>query len=222
MKHWSHVGPFLKEERLLALGIAHGITTRALGSMRDEANRKAALAAAGLSAVDPIGLKQVHDVAILPAVAASNKKDGDGLLGAKASGPFAVFMADCIPLYVWAKDGSAFGAFHSGWRGTCAGMPGAAARSFKRPGRELAAAIGPHAKAGCYRVGPEVREKFRPESARGENLDLTADAIRQLIEAGLAAEDISDSGLCTVCSPDLFFSYRREKLGNCMMAFVAP
>jgi hypothetical protein len=33
----------------------------------------------------------------------------------------------------------------------------------------------------------------------------------QLIAAGVAAERIHIAPLCTMCRPDIFFSYRREK-----------
>jgi YfiH family protein len=42
-------------------------------------------------------------------------------------------------------------------------------------------------------------------------LDLVEANRRQLIDAGVARENISASRLCTTCHPDLFFSYRAEK-----------
>ncbi|HVS74221.1 MAG TPA: peptidoglycan editing factor PgeF [Candidatus Acidoferrales bacterium] len=41
-------------------------------------------------------------------------------------------------------------------------------------------------------------------------LDLRAANRAQLLQAGVSAGNISVSGLCTRCQPDLFFSYRRE------------
>src|SRR5713226_1154669 len=45
---------------------------------------------------------------------------------------------------------------------------------------------------------------------RNVRLDLRAANRSQLLEAGVSAGNISVSGLCTRCQPDLFFSYRRE------------
>ena len=42
-------------------------------------------------------------------------------------------------------------------------------------------------------------------------LDLVEANRRQLIDAGVAARNISASSLCTACRPDLLFSYRAEK-----------
>lgn len=51
-------------------------------------------------------------------------------------------------------------------------------------------------------------------------LDLIAANRAILEEAGVPAENISASGLCTACRTDLFFSYRREKKTGRMMAAV--
>jgi YfiH family protein len=42
-------------------------------------------------------------------------------------------------------------------------------------------------------------------------LDLAAASMRQLLDAGVPAENISASALCTSCRTDLLFSYRKEK-----------
>jgi len=42
-------------------------------------------------------------------------------------------------------------------------------------------------------------------------LDLAEANRRQLLDAGLAARNISDLGTCTSCHPELFFSHRAEK-----------
>jgi copper oxidase (laccase) domain-containing protein len=86
----------------------------------------------------------------------------------------------------------------------------------------LCAAFGPAIGACCFEVGPEVlvqfREKYcytdelieRRQSDGKAHLNLNQANARQLIDCGLQADRIYDSGLCTVCRNDLFFSYRRE------------
>ena len=88
---------------------------------------------------------------------------------------------------------------------------------------ELQAALGPAIGACCFEVGPEVLDAFRREfgyaeeliSAQQESgkghLNLNRANVRQLIDCGLSADRIYDSGLCTYCRNDLFFSYRRER-----------
>jgi len=52
-------------------------------------------------------------------------------------------------------------------------------------------------------------------------LDLAQANRRQLLDAGLAARNISDLGTCTSCNPELFFSHRAEKGKTGRMMAVA-
>jgi len=58
-----------------------------------------------------------------------------------------------------------------------------------------------------------------PPSAR-VHLDLIAANRAILVNAGVPGEHISDSGFCTSCRTDLFFSYRRDRTTGRMMAAV--
>jgi YfiH family protein len=198
-----------------------GFTTRALGDMRYARHRQAALAKAEAPEADARLLRQVHgkDISILRRGDDSGVlTQGDGWLTDQPGAVIGVVVADCLPVWIWARSGKAAGVFHAGWRGLEAGLLGAAVaelyRSFNiRPG-ELGAFVGPHAGACCYRVGPEVAQRFRPESRRlrgGEVfLDLGAEARTQLLEARLPAGAVSVSSDCTICRAALYFSYRRD------------
>jgi copper oxidase (laccase) domain-containing protein len=74
---------------------------------------------------------------------------------------------------------------------------------------DLYAAIGPGIGKCCYEVGPEVNEQFGGHG-RGY-IDLPAENRAQLIEAGLSPERIHMANLCTMCHPEQFHSYRRDK-----------
>jgi hypothetical protein len=58
------------------------------------------------------------------------------------------------------------------------------------------------------------------DPALSRHLDLVKANLRQLRDAGLAEENISNLGLCTSCRTDLFFSYRKEQTTGRMMAVV--
>jgi hypothetical protein len=94
-----------------------------------------------------------------------------------------------------------------------------AARWNSRPD-DLHAAIGPGIGPCCFEVGPEVAVQFG-EPAERTRIDLPGVVRRQLIEAGLRPERIYCAGLCTVCRPDQFHSFRRdrEKAGR-MISFI--
>ena len=58
------------------------------------------------------------------------------------------------------------------------------------------------------------------ESALSRHLDLVEANRRQLLDAGVAAENIESLDLCTSCRTDLFFSYRKEHVTGRMLAVV--
>ena len=82
------------------------------------------------------------------------------------------------------------------------------ARFGTRPA-DLHAAIGPGIGECCYEVGPEVAAQFG-EQGRA-HIDLAAENRRQLVEAGVTPERIYASNLCTMCRPEEFHSFRRDK-----------
>ena len=121
-----------------------------------------------------------------------------------------MFVADCLPVLL-AADG-AVAAIHAGWRGTAAGVlpEGVAALRDVGGAGAVTALIGPGARGCCYEVGEEVHAVFEGRDARvGErNLDL-ARVVRGDLEA--AGARVHDTGLCTMCDAELFFSHRRDQ-----------
>ncbi len=116
-----------------------------------------------------------------------------------------VFVADCLPIALAGPDGVAM--VHGGWRGLAAGIVDRGVKATAA----TAAAIGPGIGPCCYEVGPEVLAAFAPLGpglAAGRMLDLKAVARRLLERAGVAT--VADTGLCTKCNPDLFFSHRGD------------
>jgi YfiH family protein len=224
---WTEKDGLLRHDGLSALGLRHGFTTKRAGNMKSPELREAAARALGLSS--PLTLKQVHGVAILDAAPESAGKEADGWLLSKPGLAVAVYVADCVPLFVWSDDGKAAGVFHAGWRGTAKGMAKAAVAAFhERLGisaARLSAAAGPHAGACCYKVGDELEKQFpAPSFIRRDGalyLDLAAETRRQLLEAGLPAANVSVSAPCTISNPDDYYSFRRDKQDARLLALLA-
>lgn len=223
---WTEKDGLLQEARLTALGLRHGFTTRRSGNMKFPEARKAAAALVGLP--EPLTLKQVHGAGILDASPENAGLEGDGWLLSKPGLAAAIYVADCVPLFLWSDDGRAAGVFHAGWRGTAKKMAAAAVAAFRErlgvPPEKISAATGPHIAACCYKVGPEFEKDFPASSLirrdGGLFLDLAAETRRQLVEAGLAPEKIGAPAPCTASHPDDYFSFRRDKDGGRLMAFV--
>ncbi len=131
--------------------------------------------------------------------------EADGQATAARGIGLAMLAADCLPIAV-TSDG-AVAMLHAGWRGLAAGVIEEGVRALRalNGGGPLHAAVGPGAGPCCYEVGEEVHARFGTD---GPTLDLKAIARNQLREAG--ADTIHDVGLCTMCTPELFFSHRRD------------
>lgn len=229
---WALAGGLFRDERMTRAGIRHGVTTRELGDMNTAAKRREALRRADISSEDSSLLRQVHGPGIVVVSASAPPPrdfEADGWLIDAPGFAVGVLVADCIPLFVWEESGRAAGVFHAGWRGVRAGMPFRAVEAFAQAyaiePRRLRAAIGPRIGACCYKVGAEMAELFgsRSLARRGTalHLDLGAEVKAQLVEAGMAESAVSVSQECTACREDLFFSYRRQKSGERMLAFLS-
>ena len=91
---------------------------------------------------------------------------------------------------------------------------------------DIVAVIGPSICKDCYEVGFDVADEFRRgfegvleadgKSPDKYQLDLWEANRQVLLRAGLSEDNITISGLCTCCNPDLLFSHRASlgKRGN--------
>lgn len=137
-----------------------------------------------------------------------------------------VKTADCVPVILGDARTGACAAVHAGWRGTLAGIVRhALARmneEFGTKPEDVRAAIGPAALGCCYEVGAEVIEAFRAEVTNADALftptseghalvDLHRANLEQLTGSGVAPERVHALPLCTMCRPEDFFSYRRDR-----------
>ncbi|MGD0776127.1 MAG: peptidoglycan editing factor PgeF [Candidatus Solibacter sp.] len=159
-------------------------------------------------------LKQIHSSSCIAAEGrAGLLGEGDALTENQPGSVVAVKTADCIPILLVDERRRAVAAVHAGWRGTAAGIAsGAVAAMSRRFGtrpEDLHAAIGPGIGECCYEVGAEVAERFGGQG-RG-HVDLPAANQRQLEQAGVTPKRIYASNLCTMCRPEEFDSFRRDR-----------
>ena len=213
---------------LLEEGVPHGFTRRtgAFGARENgERDRERLRRALGFSRLG--GMHQVHgnDVQVL---AESGVSRCDGLLTDRDGAGVFVQSADCVPLLLWASKSKAVAAVHAGWRGTLARIVERAVSRFQEvygaSVEEIHAAIGPAIRVCCYEVGDEVISSFvesgrdiarisRPGPRGRRHLDLVEENRAQLLSSGVPAERVYDSGVCTYCENDRFYSFRKEGSG---------
>ena len=129
----------------------------------------------------------------------------DGHLTRERGIGLLVLVADCYPVAL--SDGEQVAMLHCGWRPLAGGIIERAVARFASP---PAAAVGPGIGGCCYEVGDEVLEAFSgvEGATSGRMLDLRAVIAAQLKAAGVV--DVQHVDCCTSCSPDLYFSHRRD------------
>ena len=156
---------------------------------------------------------QHHSADVLRARAGSRDERGDGIWTDERGLPLLALAADCLPIVVARANGSqpALALLHAGWRGLLEGIVPAGVSALG--GGAVSAAVGPAIGPCCYEVGEDVADRFRRAFGvglyRDGRLDLWSAAERALRAAGCIRVDRVD--LCTACSPERFFSHRRDE-----------
>lgn len=224
--------PYLAFRGMTAIpGFVHAVTTRATdgsgaapSATHPPEPDEAFLTALGVPASKLILLEQEHADAVLaveatrPACGAGHPR-ADAVILTSPGWYGAIRTADCLSVVIVDPRRQVLGLAHAGWRGACRGVTAKAAGRLLRltgadPG-DLRAAFGPCIRSCCYEVGEEVRVAFRERGHetekifQGRHLDLIGANRLQLERLGVRR--ILDSGLCTSCRNDRFYSYRREK-----------
>jgi YfiH family protein len=154
----------------------------------------------------------------------------DGLVTQTKDLPLIVSVADCLPVTLYDDVNAVLGLVHAGWRGTAQGIVAEAVDLMVKQcgsnASEMIAYLGPSAGVCCYEVGGEVAEVFSLDQVEQRNdrlyLNLKKANCDQLLGAGVKEENIEISPFCTICTPQLFHSHRRDrnKSGR-MMATVS-
>ena len=115
------------------------------------------------------------------------------------------------------------GVAHAGWRGMAAGiLPKTVEVMAEKLGAKresLIAVLGPSIRQECFETDadvPEAMERlmgervhpFIAEKGVKFHVDLQGIGVRLLTDAGLSPENVIDSGICTKCCADEFWSHR--------------
>lgn len=191
-----------------------------------EANHKLIFQTLGIQAQRVVTARQVHgaQVAIIgTAQWGTIVPETDSLISAERGTALLLRFADCVPLMLYDPVRHAFALVHVGWRGLLASVVphtlSTLQRAFGCNPHDIFAGIGPAIGPCCYEVGPDVVAQVKQTFGEGNNLlqrqpsgathfDLPGAVRHQLQEHGV--KQIEDSGLCTSCHTDEFFSYRAE------------
>jgi YfiH family protein len=152
----------------------------------------------------------------------------DAMITNAVNVPIMTLAADCLPLLMYDPVQRAVAAVHAGWRSTVLDIAGETVRAMQREydtdPADLLAFLGPAIGGCCNEVGPEVTAAWRDvASSLGplkelavtrpsakEHFDVPRANTLLLQRAGVQAEHIEVSSICTKCNLDEWFSHRGQ------------
>ncbi len=204
----------------LKAGMVAGFSTRGSGDFLEQTVQHELLSSLGMERLRL--LSQVHGSRLVDPDGGRDMVEADGWAGVPPAGTLlGIKTADCLPLLIWDEKSGRVAAVHAGWRGAVDGIVPKAVKAFGCDSARLTAALGPSIGPCCYEVGEEVARHAGsgPLLVVGENpgkymFDLPGYVAAQLAGAGLKADKILRSGLCTLCDGEDFFSHRGGDTGR--------
>lgn len=185
----------------------------------------------------PVWLSQVHGARVVRLHGGASDADlppADAAWTSATGVACAVLVADCLPVLMALRDGSAVAAAHAGWRGLAAGVLEATVQALcsgtGAGAEDIVAWLGPCIGPRRFEVGADVLAAFgeapgtpatpaatdaarfvsrpRPDGSPRWLADLPRLARGRLAAAGVTA--VGEAGLCTVEGASRFFSFRRD------------
>ena len=162
---------------------------------------------------------------------------GDALMTDRPGVLITVFTADCLPVIIIDPNHYAVAIAHAGWRGSLLRISEKTvfemAKDFGSDPDSLLVGLGHRIGRCCFEVGREVWQQIEKEPffsnrviTRKEGEKAWVDIARLnrilLLNAGVKPEHIADADICTVCHPEIFYSFRRDGIkGQNMVSGVA-
>ena len=171
--------------------------------------------------VEPTWLDQVHsNRCLLMGSSAVEDNKADAAVTDQKNRVLAVMVADCLPILLSELNGHGVAVIHAGWKGLANGVIPCTLKSLQG---EWTAWLGPAIGPCHYEVGLDVRQQFQSDigfSVRGDRwmMDLKQIARVQLERGGV--QRISGAEECTFCSPEKYYSHRRDGVTGRMAGFI--
>lgn len=151
----------------------------------------------------------------------------DALITNEKGVTLVTYYADCTPLFFVDTKSKAIGLAHAGWRGTVGRIGEKVVQKmtelYGTNPADIKAAIGPAISVCCYEVDKPCADNFMamadldtsrfvfPKENGKYMIDLLETNRQILVSAGVKAENITVSDLCTNCNSELLWSHRATK-----------
>ena len=176
----------------------------------------------------PVWINQTHSNVSVDADSLSSIVDADASYSRKLGTVCGVLTADCLPVFICNKEGTAVGVAHAGWRGLADGIIESLIESLDCNGEDLIVHLGPAISQLSFEVGREVKSQYLSKNKNFENcftylnskyyLDLY-DAARVVLKS-FGVSSVSGGDRCTFKEKDQYFSYRRDGKRSDRMAHL--
>jgi len=153
-------------------------------------------------------------------------KNNDAMLTKHTDICLLIFVADCVPVFLYDYKKQVIGLVHAGWKGTVGFITQKTVNlmktSFGSSSQDIMCAIGPSIGPCCYQVGTEVislvensfpNVKYLIQRATEDGkgyFNLWEANKAQLLNCQIPEENIEIARLCTNCNSDTFFSSRND------------
>ncbi len=168
---------------------------------------------------DPCWMRQVHGNTVIEATFNQQPVEADAAYAVRSHAVCAVLTADCLPLLLCDRAGTAVAAVHAGWRGLHNGVIAKTVAALPTPPDRLLAWLGPAIGPRAYEIDKAVYEPFialdpayaaafTPSGSSHWRFDLYRIARMQLEACGI--EEIYGGDRCTHTESGIFYSYRRD------------
>ena len=176
----------------------------------------------------PVWINQTHSKMSVDADSTSSIVNADASYSKKPGTVCGVLTADCLPVFICNKEGTAVGIAHAGWRGLVDGIIESLIESLDCNGEDLIVHLGPAISQLSFEVGSEVKSQYLSKNKNFENcfshlnnkyyLDLYEAA--RIVLKGLGVNSISGGDRCSYKESDQYFSYRRDGKSSGRMAHL--
>ena len=202
--------------------------------------------AIGVKAEDTVLSAQTHTVNVYNATAADCGRgvtrergytDVDGLITNEPNVVLCTHYADCVPLFFVDPVRRVVATSHAGWRGTVGGIGRVTVErmhsDYGCEPSDILVGIGPSIGRCCFEVDTPVMDEFSKlaffdgncytDDGNGKyHIDLWEVNRRCLLNAGVKANNITVTDICTRCHPDVLWSHRFSgSARGSLAAFIA-
>jgi len=167
---------------------------------------------------EPIWLNQTHSNKVIQADRVTPLFNADASFTSKTGIVCGVLTADCLPLLLCSENGESIAAIHAGWRGLLAGIITNTLKAMQTT--QLSVWLGAAISSCCFEVDDEIRQLFIAKQSQFHIAFIQKSAKKYLADIyQLARIELNLNGVnkiygghfCTVCDPQRFYSYRRNK-----------